>query len=208
MKIFAPIPGSSAKNSSRYVYDAFLAENRKVAGQLQAPTSLLEFLRRFNIDFVAAEDPSERPTIIVKRRVDILKVRGANKKRCALAIRFPFELLDIYVGVWCAVMVPHRRQEQVLIDNFVNDPSAPDGRRFQWDQGIPEGARFTAAALRPDHYANVVQKLIDEISIALKLRGLGANRIRTFQFRIQPIKKMLEATTRSDISAIEWTARS
>ena len=33
--------------------------------------------------------------------------RGSKKRSCAVSVRFSFELLDIFIGQWCAMFVPH-----------------------------------------------------------------------------------------------------
>ncbi len=38
----------------------------------------------------------------------------AAKSMCAIGIKWPFELLDIYIGAWCAVFVPHFDEQEFV----------------------------------------------------------------------------------------------
>ena len=63
-------------------------------------TNFLEWLRKFDIrskTLLQSDQPSDRQTYHYELRHRNRAGRGRNKI-CAVAIQFPFELLDIYVG--------------------------------------------------------------------------------------------------------------
>lgn len=41
--------------------------------------------------------------------------RGSHKERLALGVNFPWELLDVFVGCWCLMFVPHRSESEFLL---------------------------------------------------------------------------------------------
>ena len=109
-------------------------------------------------------------------------------------IGFAFELLDIFIGQWCAMFIPHRTERDFLLSD---DELA----------STPEGTRFLKAALRHPHFHGDVDLLLREIIGDLKLRGLGRNRIRTFSARVRACALLLAATQRGDISSDSWSAK-
>lgn len=144
MMIYAPIPGSKAKNTSRDLYNAFLAENAKVASLLQEKCSFIDLLRTYKVETTYPNGAEEPPEYKMKKRSGATVGEGVGKERCALGIRFPFAMLDIFIGAWCAMMVPHRRQEEFMIGGRDIDD---EGKIvFKWDDRIPKGAKFTTAA--------------------------------------------------------------
>eukprot|EP00973_Karenia_brevis_P001212 166386-Karenia_brevis.AAC.1 len=175
--IYAPIPGSAAFNRSRCVYNAFLQKQADVDCQIMwnaylhkqgpEPPTFIEWARAHAVEQFRAPDGG----LSYKVRKRGIRGRGANKERTALGVSFPFELLDIYIGAWCAVFLPHRKEEEFLLDK--------DEKAL-----APEGTKFLKAALNHDRFKGNVDKLLECMVPELQLRGLGKNRIRTFSARI------------------------
>ncbi len=103
---------------------------------------------------------------------------GKNKEKCALGVRFPFEQLDIFIGTWCATMVPH----------ISEDEFAPDE-----DEDVPQFARYLKKALAHPYYAGNLDKLLREIDDDFELRGLKEDR-RTTYSRIRAMTLLLYNT--------------
>ena len=104
------------------------------------------------------------------------------------------EQLDIFLGAWCATMVPHLQEEEFTPRE---------------DPEIPLGARYLKAALDHTYYNGDVEKLRREIDADLFLRGLDMNRRKTFACRIVAYKVLLDNTGRNglQIPANLWDAR-
>jgi hypothetical protein len=119
---------------------------------------------------------------------------GKNKEKCALGVHFPYELLDIFIGSWCAMMVPHAREEEL----------AP-----KLNEEVPEGARYLKAALDHPYYNGDVDKLIMEVDKDFKFRGKDLNQRVTFQRRVKALKLLLDNTgdRGMQIPADLWDAR-
>eukprot|EP00972_Heterocapsa_arctica_P048488 7146940-Heterocapsa_arctica.AAC.1 len=62
---------------------------------------------------------------------------------------FPFERLDIFLGAWCAMFVPHRNESEFVL-------SAEDAER------VPAGTLFLKAALRHPYFNGDVDQLLKE----------------------------------------------
>ena len=105
---------------------------------------------------------------------------GKHKEKCALGVHFPYEMLDIFIGAWCAMMVPHNAESEF----------APR----QGDDAAPVGAQYLDAALRHPYYNGDVEKLLDEIGADMLLRGLSEERRHTFGCRVRAFKLLLDNT--------------
>ena len=130
----------------------------------------MKWIRNDKVEHSFPDEPAAHPSLKIRLR-NSGKGKITQKERCAVGMSFPFELLDVYIGAWCATMVPHRRQDEFLIGNF------NDAGDFAWDESIPDDARFTRAALRRDHYAGDVKALLEDVKRDLHIRGLGDPRI-------------------------------
>ena len=73
---------------------------------------------------------------------------GMHKEKCALGGHFPYELLDIFIGAWCAIMVPHKTESEL----------APR----EGDDAAPVGSQNLDKALKHEHYNGYVEKLLYE----------------------------------------------
>ena len=188
--IYPPIPGSSASNQSRQVYEAFLQWQTRVDSVLAEPVTFIEWARAH------AVETSPLPSGGFSYKVRARGNRGpaSSKERTALAVSFPFELLDIFIGAWCAMFVPHRTEKDFLL-------------RKEELAFVPEGTRFLKAALQHPRFHGDVDLLLRETCADLRLRGLGRSRIRTFSARVRACALLLAATQRGDVSAESWSAK-
>jgi len=208
--LFAPIPGSKAVNSSRHVYNAYLSRDAEVEGE-GPPMSFIDWARLHRVivhkpqaEKEEEEEEEEQEEEQEKKRDDTpyryeVRLRaergvGSRKERCALGVRFPFELLDIYIGSWLAVFVPHRSEQEFLL-------SDEDAAK------TPEGSRFVAAALRHPAFAGDVAVLLRPIVADMQMRGVDKNRRITFCARIRATALLLEATWRGDIDPASWSTK-
>ena len=153
--IFAPIPGSAANNASRWLYQLFLAS---AAAKIQGADKgcFIDYAKEYDVVQTWPYGKEGRMVPVAKKRSGARGV-GANKDKCVLGISFPFELLDIFIGAWCTMMVPHSEEKELIPD----------------DDNAPEGVRFLAAALKTQRYGGDVNKFIEDILPDLILRGLG-----------------------------------
>ncbi|CAE7342621.1 unnamed protein product, partial [Symbiodinium sp. KB8] len=183
--LFAPIPGSKARNTSRdqyLVYQFFL-----------------------------------------RQAADILGCAGPMKNMsCGIAISFPFELLDIFVGAWAATFLPdvleHRLHPEVEEDgrHYGQEHMAEQKRRASF--AAPEGFKHLKAVLCLDRFQLYrrdplvfhpnVGELLALMERDLILRGLTADRIATFKARIHACTLLLCAFRDGQEDPSLWTARS
>ena len=135
-----------------------------------------------------------------------------------MGVVFSFELLDIFVGQFCATFIPHTSE-----DEFAMSESE--------ESKTPEGARFLAMALKHPGIKKLAAEagrqrqglasisghdISDELTLDyllnlmvtdLRLRGLESHRIRTFSARIQATALLLRATAAGQVNAASWNAR-
>lgn len=147
--LFAPIPGSAAQNASRDQCLGFLAREKWASlvaeGDLEPAEQrrFVDWARRFE----AVRPDGRSGDLRVKRRGGSA---GAKKDHCAVGIHFPYELLGIVIGAWCAMMVPHMSEEELLPVRVV-----------------PEGAQFLKMALVHPHYGGDLSALLEHIRVDL-----------------------------------------
>ena len=165
-------------------------------------TSFLEWLRKFDIrskTLVESDEPSDRPTYHYELRRRNRAGRGRNKI-CAVAIQFPFELLDIYVGAHSATFRKGCKEIDIL----------PQGHRV-----VPENMAHLAAALQPRRYGygqhaawnEAVERLMNDITDELTLRGLGFNRVDNFRHRTRACAMVLRQVVLGDEDPTLWSNR-
>ena len=200
--IYAPVPRTAdtagavdqpAPNNSRALYEAYLKHQQSLPNLLRSSTggaaeSFLSWARKFTVVKTRAADGSAQ--FAVKARGG--HGRGSNKQLCSLGVRFPYEMLDIFVGAWCATTVPHTSEAEF----------APNAQ-------APEGAKYLQAALNHPRYKGDVCKLAEEIDADLKLRGKDLNQRVTVKRRLQALALLLDNTGARglQIPASAWDAR-
>ena len=190
--IYAPIPGSKAKNNSRGTYDAFLGLQRsRVDHQLHGPIAFIDWARAHIVETVPDRRDPRNPNKFEHRISDRI---SPGQRRTALGVSFPFELLDIYIGAWCAMFVPHRKQEELML--CVKNPHLPSG--FDISR-VPDGTHFLQAALFIPQFKNNVNELLNATCKDLELRGLSKDRVFTFCARLRACVLLLNAAQRGRI---------
>ena len=131
-------------------------------------------------------------------KMDDLEVAQRNvwgrikNKRCAVAMIYPFELLDIFVGAFALSMLPGVREEELLL---------PDEKDF------PLGTRNLRAVLKHPVIDNDLNHLVHTILRDMQLRGLSQDRMSTFSARLRSCRLLLQRTEAGDVDARDWEAR-
>ena len=206
--LHAPILGSVAINHDRHLYNAFQQWLTKpeVPGDSSsdpapADTNFLEWCRLFDI---RAKKPLEklddhgRQAFQYELRRRNVAGRGRGKA-CAVAMQFPFELLDIFIGSWAATFGKNLKEEEIW-------PKPAEE--------VPENMVHLAAILKPERFgpedeeawASRVDALSANAEADLHIRGLGKSRVSTFAHRIRACGMVLRevALKRADPSL--WSA--
>ena len=211
--LFAPIPGSKAKNASRdhyLAYQFFLQQPADAFG-CASGLSFMQWMRKFRV-------------VDVEKKILVLRNAAGPMKNmnCGLAISFPFELLDIFVGAWAATFLPdvleHRLYPEVDEDarHYGQEHAAEQQRRASF--AAPEGFKHLKAVLCLDRFQLYrrdpmvfhpnVGELLALVEKDLILRGLTADRIATFKARIHACTLLLCAFRDGHEDPTLWTARS
>ena len=204
---FAPIPGSAATNVSRAAYNAYQDGVRQ---GLYAGCSFLAWLRDHRIE------PTGNNTCKVFPRTARSKGSGHNKD-VGVAIHFPFELLDIFLGAWAATFLVGMDERRLMPETPQDYPSgfSMELRRRQAFEA-PEGCRHLKAVLCLDEFQQNgestefepdVNKLVQAIEQDLIIRGLNADRLATFKARLNACALLLKTVYQKKADAVEWSAR-
>ena len=116
-RVYAPIPGSAAQNRSRFTYQAFLDAKAESSRCM----SYIQWVRKYRCEFAAGDDSGR------SCRVKLRNVAGPGRnKRCAVAMRLPFELLDIFAGAFASAFFLYDAEEELI----ASEPERwPDGTR-------------------------------------------------------------------------------
>ena len=210
---YAPLPWPKAKrdnrsdlNQARKHYLAYLQWNRTLEPETKfgRKLSFAEWFRCYS----AVE--GDNGQLASKERGT--RGVGCNKETCAAGLKFAFELLDIFVGQFCASFIPHCSEDEFLLSE-------------EEAKSVPEGARFLAAALRHPWLwrqaaaerglaqaslseSQVLEFFLQLTTQDLRLRGLPRQRIRTFSARIRATHLLLRAATTGQVDPLAWSAQS
>ena len=212
VSLFPPIPGSKAVNESRAHYNAFQQFLHRGAVVDGAATSMsyMQWLRMFRV--VTTDGKS-----VVRPR----NVAGPGRnKSCGIGIRFPFELLDIFVGAWAACFLENMLEAR-LRPSTEEDDAYPAGFDFEKARRrlfrAPEGCEHLKAVLcldefqrrgaPPGTFAPDTGRLIAAIEGDLMLRGLSVDRIVTFKARINACSLLLQGIRDGRQDPSIWSAR-
>ncbi|CAE7839773.1 pif1 [Symbiodinium sp. CCMP2592] len=211
--IFAPIPGSKAKNTSRDHYSLYQFFLHQPPAELGCATGMcfMQWLRQYRVVDVDKK-------VVARRNV----AGPMNNQQCGVAMTFPFELLDIFVGAWAATFLPdmleYRLNPEVEDDNerYSTSFAAEKARRASFM--APDGCKHLKAVLCLDEFQLYrkdpmvfhpnVGDLLVRMETDLRLRGLSADRIATFNARIRASALLLCAIRDGREDANLWTARS
>jgi hypothetical protein len=222
--IHAPLPWSETKRSTKQVnrdrhrYLAYLGWRRTLPGTFNKDVSFLAWYRLHGVELKEVDGKVEYD---IKARGQ--RGAGSNKASCAVGISFPFELLDIYIGAFCATFVPHSSEDEFLLPDS-QTAKVPDGATFlqaalqhKWIRARAAKQKQQQVARARVHSEDSTKKVLDQIVLDwliewmvsdLKLRGLPRSRIRTFSARVRACALLLQATERGEIDVQAWNAKS
>ena len=210
--IYAPIPGSAARNSSRnqyLVYQHYLKEQKDGLGNTR-DLSYMEWLRRYRV-----VDANEHT--VAKRNL----AGPATGCDCGVAMTFPFELLDIFIGAWAATFLKEMPEYRLLPDTSKdkeNYGASHNNERVRRSSFVaPEGCKHLKAVLslnefqlpneNPTEFHPDIGKLLSEIELDLILRGLGGDRIATFKARMHACTLLLLDVRNGFEDPALWSAK-
>ena len=199
---YAPVPGSEAINNSRHAYLAFqqhlcanhVSVNYTSESGEAKKHSFLEWYRRWH---VASKQPTtteqqQEGAAAYKYDIKQRNLAGPGRgKRCAVGIRFTFELLDIFIGQFAATFLPGALEASLI-------HPAP--------QSVPENCQHLSHILT-NYFQNDPYKLIEWVSADLRRRGLKQDRINTFADRVLSCALLLAAVRRGQVDPVAWSAR-
>ena len=210
--MFAPLPGSSAKNAARHAYEAYqhhLTHSKGAFGDARHMT-FIQWLRRYRVVSTEGKNFS----------IAIRNAAGPAKgKACGVAMSFPFELLDIFIGAWAASCMEGMLEERLLpdIDSDLNIPGFEIESARRRAFRAPEGCRYLKAVLSlddfqqpgplTDKFAPDVGKFLTHVERELAFRGLGADRIATFKARVHACALLLYQIRDGAEDPELWSAR-
>ena len=209
----APIPGSEAQNVSRQHYAAYQHYLKQPGDTFGEATgfSFIQWLRRYRL--VSGKD-NKNNALAMRNQAG-----PARGKDCGVAITFPFELLDIFVGAWAASCMVGMLEERLLPDpltvNSIPGFETELLRRRSFE--APEGCRHLKAVLSlddfqlpgaaPEQFNPDVGKFLVEIDRELMFRGLGQDRIATFKARVNACTLLLIKIRDGQEDPALWSAR-
>ena len=197
-RMYPPIPGSTAVNKYRHTYMAYQerlsAEHpghiqvQEVAedGRVLRLRSFVEWCRLFRLHQYIQTGENAWDYVVRERNT---RGRGSGKK-CAIAMTWPFELLDIYCGAFAAAFLPCLEAELCL----------------HADELVPENTQHLAMLLRL--YNGDVEAALERMLQELRWRGLGEDRQATFAARIRAGATLLRAVAAGRARPEDWSARS
>ena len=214
ISLFAPIPGSKAKNSSRDMYASYQHHVCTPPNAFGHGSGLnfIQWLRRFR--------PSD--DLKNKHKVTARNAAGpARGKDCGVAISFPFELLDIFIGAWAASCLPGMLESRLLPEDPPSQEHYPpyleEERQRKGLLRAPAGClhlktvlcldEFQKAGANPSTFAPDVGKLLTSIELELQFRGLGTDRINTFKARVHACTLLLLQIYSGAEDPELWSAR-
>ena len=214
--VHAPIPGSTAINNDRHLYNAFQQWLVKDQVSLEGDdpkdpdpqkTNFLEWCRFFDIrnkklleDEVDACGRQKYHYALRRRNVANRGGRGSGKV-CAVAMQFPFELLDIFVGSWAAVFLKNLKETDVLPEpadrvpeNMAHLSALLKHAKIDF---LPEGSTFWQTQVK-----NFIYRVWEDLNI----RGLGESRMQTFGHRIMACARVLREVALERADPALWSA--
>ena len=211
--LFAPIPGSKTRNTSRDQYLLYQYYLRQPVQELGCAKgfSFMQWIREFRI------------VDVEKRLISKRNLAGPMKNAdCGIAMTFPFELLDIFIGAWAATFLPdvleHRLYPDVDEDDKWYPPELQNEKSRRASFTAPDGFKHLKAVLcldrfqlyraDPAQFRPNVGDLLALVETDLILRGLTADRISTFKARIHASTLLLCAFRDGREDPTFWTARS
>ncbi len=213
IEMFAPQPGSKAQNFARHHYDVYQHYMKQPADVFGAAQDMnfIQWLRKFRL---ASSDPKEYK-ILARNQAG-----PAAGKACGVAMAFPFELLDLFIGAWACTCMPNMLEVRLAPDTPTAD-MYPAGHHQEWLRRrsfqAPDGCRclktvlcldeFQADNSVPETFNPDVGKLLSMIEPELNFRGIGQDRISTFKARLHACTLLLKKVARQEEDPAVWSAR-
>ena len=102
-----------------------------------------------------------------------------TKEQVAVGVSFAFELLDVFIGQFLAMFVPHKNEQEFIADG---------------SERMPVNVRFLFSALQHPHFHNNVDKLLQAIDYDSKTWELAESRPITFRMRLRGGKPLWDRT--------------
>ena len=178
--IYAPTPNidksnaDASRNISRALYEAYLREQATIVGTLKKQ-SFIEWARENTVLKFSADGDE----LVYQKKKRGGHGVGMNKALCALGVKFAFEGLDIFVGQWCAMMIPHASESEF------SPATGTDA---------PRSMGYFKSAMDHPHYNGEVEKMLAEFESDMHIRGLNDDRIKTFKSRMRAQQLLLYNT--------------
>ena len=198
-----PDPDKTDGNNSKKLYAAYLQRTATIQAYAgPKPIMELTFIEFARIYKLAS--CNEDGTYTVRLRISG-RGKHATKNSTAIGVRFAWELLDIYVGQFCAMFIVHNSKSE-----FVTTKKVPDGAK--WLSGALESKAVSAAlqkSIRNGETAegtNVFNFLVNKMLSDLTLRGAKEERRKTFRFRMEAMLLLLRACEKGEVDAEDWSA--
>ena len=201
--LYAPLPKPASaldpetKSNAQRLYDAYLDRNlhsiidiARLGEASQQRNGSLSF-----IEWARVHKLNEHNQVI---RAKPERGVGSNKHMLALAIRFPFELLDNYVGAWCAMFIPHARFSFALSECVKSGCEEISEEKLWKSKEAALGTQYLKAALNHKDGITFETKSMQQPGLLqamvrdLTIRGIPQNRIKTFMSRMRAYKMLLD----------------
>ena len=215
--VHAPVPGSTAINNDRHLYNAFqqwlVQDEISVEGDDASTdpdplqTNFLEWCRFFDIrnkqlleNQVDACGRQKFHYTLRRRNVASRGGRGSGKV-CAVAMQFPFELLDIFVGSWAAVFAKNLKETDIL-----PEPANQVPENMAHLSALLKHAKIDFLPEGSDAWKTQVQNFVHKVWEDMDLRGLGESRVRTFGHRILACARVLREVALGRADPALWSA--
>jgi hypothetical protein len=203
--LHAPVPDPTKEdtNLSRKLYTCYLQRTTMLeayaTGLNLINLTFIEFARLYRLGEAADGKYKIKPRITGRGK-------HATKSTTAIGIRFAWDLLDIFIGQFCAMFFVHSNPSE-----FITEKKVPEGSRFL--QGALDSKAVYEALQRhkieDESYKDmsVFDYLWRRIQNDLILRGAKKDRIQTLHFRLQAVRLLLESTARGEVNVDEWSAK-
>ena len=163
--------------------------------------SFMEWYRRYQVTSIIKEakateadegeapidDQPQKPSFLYTVARRNLSGPGRGKK-CAIGLALAFELMDIFMGGWCACFLPGCSEEELK-------PTTTD----------PENMQHLRRPL--EHFQGDPQRLLQAVMPDHRLRGLSEDRIFTFRARILAVDLLLQRIKDGREKSEDWAIK-
>lgn len=201
--LFAPIPDPSkpVSNDSRKLYMAYLRRGATLDAYSTTASldmTFIEFVRLFKLD-----GNNHGEDFKVKVRVTG-RGKQAKKNTVAIGIGFAWELLDIYIGQFCAMFIVHSDPNE-----FMPAIEVPDGSKFLYgalhSKAVQKSCERHCSETKQQ--LSVFDYLLRRMLNELTLRGAKEDRKKTFEYRLQAMRLFQDHFEKGNIDLREWSTK-